>query len=306
MSSVITSLCKKVSQNRGSSYVIGFVGGILAWIPFLIKSGLTQLWSADTLLLLLTISGTVTKFLSGFGIMLTYAAFCSFVFKVARPSLKGNKRRLKVVKLFLLLPAIMIASYAVYVLWHTLMDARALSSLEVLTAIYGLWSLLLTVYVIPALRGQYQPKSKKTKIDSVREAISKGTHKIWKGYQFHIHRDYGVVYASEFERYQSRLDSLRMILGAVLLPLLAVTLVMIPPIAGVILILWIRIFSSEFEPLSRIERLLLVLVVFGVLVLSTMLFLSTSMTGSLLFFNVSYATGIFLSITALGYLVLRT
>ncbi len=305
MSPLSEAICKRVSEKRGLSYAIGLILGLIAWVPFLNIGDLTQLWNSETSLMLLTISGAVAKFLSGFGIMLTYAAFCSLVLRIVSPSMKGKKQRLKTMKILLLLPVLGIVAYAVYLIWHALIDLQALSFIESLTATYGIWSLLLAVYVVPALRGSYRPELQKGSLDKARETLSEGKHRLWRGYQFYIHRDYGKVYASEFERYQTRLNSLRSILGAVLLLPLAVTLFVVPPVAGVTLVLWIRILSAEYRPLTLAERGLLVLIALGILALATYLFLTAIVFTSLLYINVSYALGILLSIGTLGNLLSR-
>ncbi len=306
MSPIFQTICKKVSERKVHGYGAAVLIGLLLWAPSLLSSGLTQIWDPNTLLLLLTISGAISKFLSGFGIMLTYAAFCAVVFKITAPSLKGKKSRLKAVKTFLMAPIIAIVIYAAYVIWKTVMLSGALSSLEVITAIYGAWSLLLAIYIVPAIRGEYQPEFHKGSLDEARETVSEVKHKVWRGYQFYIHRDYGKVYASEYERYRERLNSLRLILGAIMLLPLSIVLAIVPPVAGITVVLWIRLLSTDYQPLSRAERLLLVFLVLTLLGFITYLFLSPGVAMSLFYLNLSYATGIFVSIIVLAYVILRS
>ncbi len=96
------------------------------------------------------------------------------------------------------------------------------------------------------------------------------------------------MYAAEFERLQGSLDGIRGRLSGILLLPLALILLLFPPLMGVVLVLWVRLFSLEKKPLTKGERLLLCNVSAGILLLSLFvnLFLSMPMMTSYFDFGI--------------------
>ena len=118
-------------------------------------------------------------------------------------------------------------------------------------------------------------------------------------------KDYGKAYAKEFERYASQLDKIRAQLSGILLLPLCLTLCVFPPLALVLLLVWIRLFSLENKPLLPYERGVLVIAVLFVLILSSFVFLTIDLSMSLLYLDVAYGFGIIVSILTLAVVVVR-
>ncbi|MBE0526471.1 MAG: hypothetical protein IH631_05980, partial [Candidatus Thorarchaeota archaeon] len=120
-----------------------------------------------------------------------------------------------------------------------------------------------------------------------------------------LRKDYGSVYAKEFERYGLRLFMIRSILsGLVLLPI-SLILITITPLAILSIALWIRIFSLYYEHFSGLERGLLILVTVSVALLTTIAFFQPDLIAFNGFFDVSYGIGLLSGIILLFAIILR-
>jgi hypothetical protein len=297
-----------LSKRLRSFYLTGFlVGSLLLFVILLMNNwNLQTLMDSASILFLITISGTVMKFLSGLGIMLTYATVCSIVFRAASKSMKRSPRTAKAVKVLLLVPIGAIAIYAVYKLYLALLFSETLSFIETIVAVYGIWSLVIMVYAIPLIRKQYDPQFQSGVVDDAKGRLGEAKHTLWKGYQIRVHGDYGTVYAREFERYQDRINLIRVRLSAFLLPALCIVLSVFPPVAGLILVLWIRTLFIHEQPMKIYERFLLVVIILAVLLISTAIFLLFEITPLLVYLDTAYALGIVASILVLAFVVVSS
>ncbi|MFW9849679.1 MAG: hypothetical protein ACFFF4_11080 [Candidatus Thorarchaeota archaeon] len=297
-----------ISSRLREVYILVFLVGLIPLLILLSQSSwdFTLLLNSSIMLGLFTISGVTMKFLSGIGIMLTYASFCTIIFKLTSDAMKGSKNRAKTVKILLLLPLIGIGVYGGYRLFTAILFSESLGFLEILISLYGVWSLVVTIYILPAVRGQYQPDYKESTTDKIRKKVDNFGYSLWRGYQTKVAKDYGKAYAKEFERYASQLDKIRAQLSGILLLPLCLTLCVFPPLALVLLLVWIRLFSLEKRPLSTYERGVLIFAVLLVLILSTFIFLTIDLSMSLLYLDVAYGVGIIVSILILAVVVIRS
>jgi hypothetical protein len=255
---------------------------------------------------LFTVSGTTMKFLSGIGIMLTYASFCTIVFKISSDSVKGREGRAKTIKMVLLLPLFAIGIYGGYRLLTALLFSETLGFLEILVSLFGVWSLVFSIYILPAIRGQYRPDYEESTTDKIRKRVDGVGYSLWRGYQTKIAKDYGKAYAKEFERYAAQMDKIRAQLSGVLLLPLCLTLTVFPPLALVLVLVWIRSFTLHDKPLLIYERILLTVAVLFVLLLSSFVFLAVDLSMSLVFLDTAYGIGIIVSILILIAIVARS
>ncbi|MGY5876738.1 MAG: hypothetical protein RTU30_13400 [Candidatus Thorarchaeota archaeon] len=297
-----------LSKRLRTFYLTGLLVGSLLFLFVLAMNN----WNLETLLgstiitTLIAISGTAMKFLSGLGIMLTYATVCSVVFRATSKSMKRSPRTAKAVKVLLLVPIGAIAFYAIYKMYLALLLSETLTLIETLVAIYGIWSLVILVYAIPLIRKKYDPKFQSGTIDDTKGRLGEVKHTLWKGYQIRVHGDYGTVYAREFERYQDRINLIRIRLSAILLPALCIVLSIFPPLACLIIILWVRTLFIHDQPMTRYERFLLVVIVLAVLLISTAIFFLFEITLLLVYFDTAYSLGIFTSILVLAFVVITS
>jgi len=267
---------------------------------------LDLLLGSPTLILLVGLSTSIMKFLSGIGIMLTYASFCSFVFRKTSGIMRSKSKTVTYVKLLLGLPVVAIAGYAVLKLYAALLLGETLTLLETLLSLYGVWSVVVTVYVFPALTGNLLHEGDAGIIAGVRSRLGRARYSLWKGYQFRIRKDFGKVYAKEFERYHDRIETIRGQLSGLLLLPMCVVLVVVPPLAALLFVLWFRILSLDKVPLSRAEVALLVVSSLCVLLVSSLFFLDAEILSIMSVLNLAYGLGILGSILLLAYVISKS
>ncbi len=304
----MSKVLSKPTSKYGVGYIFGFVIGFVPFIVLLFQNNwdFNILLNSGPMVGLFTISGTTMKFLSGIGIMLTYASFCTVMFKLSSDAMKRSKDRARTIKVILLLPLVGIGVYGGYRLVSAFFFSQFLGFIEILVSLFGIWSLVLSIYVLPAVRGQYRPDYKVSTTDKILRRVDNFGYSLWRGYQTKVVGDYGKAYAKEFERYATRMDKIRAQLSGVLLLPLCLTLSAFPPLAAVLLLLWIRSFSLDTKPLLTYERGLLVIAVLFVLILSTFVFLTINLSMSLIFLDSAYGIGILVSILILAAIVIRS
>jgi hypothetical protein len=304
----IREFSKRIANNPIASYFTAIVVGCFIFLVFMFyyQWDLIAFISSNTMFVMTAISGTVIRFLSGLGITLTYAALCQFIFTRSSGFVKGKKKRVRILKLFVLLPILVIVAYAAYKFANAALYSNPLTILELLLAIGGVWSLMIMVYAIPASRSEYKPEFEDDKTDEIKSKLEEFKDSIWKGYQSKVHKEYGKVQAKEFEKYHRKIDEIRQRLSAILILPLSLILLVFPPLTGIGIILWIRSFSLDDKALAKVENFLLIIVVVGVIVVSSIMFLFVDVAALVIFFDSAYAVGMVLSITVLGIMIVRT
>lgn len=303
----LRQLSEKIADKQRNSYLIALAIGLILYIILLFFNSwnpislITGVFSIE----LSVVSGVIMRFLSGLGLSLTYATFCSLMFKYLAPLMKGSKTRAKVVIVIVLIPALGIVAYGLYTIWSALYIARTLTDIEFLSMIFGVWSLMIMVYVLPIIKGEYSPEIEQTGVSKAQQKVGNWKFSVWKGYKSHLRKDYGGVYEKEFERYGLRLFMIRAILsGLVLLPI-SLILIDIAPLAVLSIVLWLRMFSLNHKNFSGLERSLLILVTICVAVLTTLAFFRPALIGYTMFFDVSYGIGLLSGIILLFAIILK-
>jgi hypothetical protein len=178
--------------------------------------------------------------------------------------------------------------------------------LHTLIAVYGVWSLMLMVYGVPVVLGNYNPNAKRGMLERVGEKANGLKHSLWSGYQSYVWKEYGKVYSVEFERYRKRMTEIRAALSAFLLLPLSFLLMLFPPLGVLGIALWFRIFSLDYKPFSTLERVLIMSVVLVVALVTTYLFLIVDLVGLVIYFDIAYAIGMFGSIVLLGFVIWKS
>ncbi len=294
----ILGLGKKERYSRFRTYyILSFIIGTIAFLVLLYVNAwdLTQILNSTTLITLLTISGSVMKFMGGIGIALTYASIGGFVFRQVSDTIRGNKTKAQRMKMALTIPLVVIIIYAGWKLYDAFFATGTLSLLEILITLYGVWSLLLTVYLIPVVKSEYNPEYEESRIDAIKKRFGALKFSLWKGYQTHIYKEHGKVYAAEFQKYADRINGIRMQLSGIMLLPTCFMLLIFPPLAFPVFILSLRVFTIDDEPLVKAERGLLVLAVLILLGLSTAVFLLIDTTALLFYFDLAYGIGLIMS-----------
>lgn len=289
-------------------YVVAFLVGLTVymlllyvniWSPWLSFSSMVSfhMLSSGAIMLL--------RFLGGVGIAITYAAFCSFVLQTISPWLKNRRRRADLVKALLGVLGAVLLAYATYTLLMPIQGTRAANMFDTLGALFGIWSLMLLVYVVPIVRNHYNPLREEARIGQLRNRLKYATYSIWRGYSYYLRKEYGKIYSSEFRNYGEQLDNLRTILSGILLLPISLTLIAVTPLTTVSAALWRRMFSLQQAPFSRGERFLFVGIAIAVAIASTLFFLIPVLGGSVMYLDLSYGAGMLTGILLLLLIVTR-
>lgn len=303
---ILREISEVIANKQRISYSITIVIGLILyaillyfnnWNPISLITGVFSLE-------LSVVSGVVMRFLSGLGLSLSYATLCSLMFRYLASQVKGSRTKTKISVTIVLIPAIALIFYALCTIWGAFYLVKTLSDFELLSMIFGVWSLMVMVYVLPIIKGEYTPEIEQSK-ESKAQKAGNWKFSVWKRYKSGLRKDYGSVYAAEFERYGLRLFMIRSILsGLVLLPI-SLILITITPLAIFSIVLWIRMFSLDYKQFSDIERGLLVLVTLSVALLTTITFFQSDLIAYNNFFDVAYGIGLLSGIILLFIIVLR-
>ena len=132
----------------------------------------------------------------------------------------------------------------------------------------------------------------KKRLQKQKKTVGNWTFSVVQGYRTFFTRDYGRVYQSEFQRYRSRMFSIRVILSGLLLLPIALSLVLIPPLAAISMLLWIRMFSLNYKHLSNLERGLLILLTLSIGLLTTFTIIQSGLSELRVIFDTSYGFGL--------------
>jgi len=296
-----------ITKNIRELYVTAIVIGLILMIGlFYINAwDLSTLISADYMVFLFSMSSVTMKVLSGIGLMLTYASICGFLFRRFSNRMKGNPSLARRIKLALLIPVIIIAAYGLSKIVLVYSSSESII-LELLLTIYGIWSLMLSIYVIPVIQGRFQPEYKTSRKGEIQKRYGDAKFSLWSGYQTRLHKEHGKVYAKEFERYGERMDHLRAQLSGVMLFPLGIALIVLPPIVLPLFVLWLRSFTLHKKPLTLFERIYLAIMAIGIMLLSTFTVLVLDVAVTQILLDTVYGLGILASIIALGYIVLSS
>lgn len=303
----LRELGKRIAYKQRFSYILALVIGLILYTVLLFFNNwnpislITGVFSLE----LSVVSGIIMRFLSGLGLSLTYATFCSLMFRWLSPLMKGGKTRTKVVVGIILIPALGVIVYSLYTIWGALYLARSLTDIEFLSMIFGVWSLMVMVYVLPTIRGEYTPELEQTGVSKAQQKAISWKFSVWKGYKSYLRKDYGRVYEKEFERYGQRLYTIRAILSGLLLVPISLILVTITPLAILSIVMWIRMFSLNHKHFSILERGLLILVTLSVALLTTIAFFQSELIVYSTFFDVSYGIGLLSGVILLFIIILR-
>jgi len=236
---------KRIADKQRSSYILALVIGLFLYAILLSFND----WNPISLITggfsleLSVVSGIIMRFLSGLGLSLTYATFCTLMFRWLSPLMKGGKTKTKIVVGIILIPALGVVVYSLYTIWGAVYLARSLTDYEFLSMIFGIWSLMIMVFVLPTIRGEYTPEIEQTGVSRAQQKASNWKFSVWKGYKSYLRKDYGRVYEKEFERYGQRLYMIRAILSGLLLVPISLVLVTITPLAILCIVMWLRMFS---------------------------------------------------------------
>lgn len=302
-------LSTKIAKKLTLSYFIAFIIGNVILISIIAFNNwnISSLLEKKSLLTLLLISGITMRFLSGVGLAITFAMISSFAFKTFSDQLKGEKKRAEQMKTFFVICAFILFAYGMFVGITALFFTRDLTSFEkFVSIIFGLWSLIILVYLLPTIKREYDPYYKEGTFDKVKHGFSGFKYSIWRGYKSKIRKDYGAVYAKEYDRYKMKIESLRDKLSGFLLFPFSFILLPIAPLMCLSFVLWVRIFSLSEKQFTKGEIMLLCGLLCTILVLGSILFMTAAVSQFIPYYTGAYALGLCISMMYLIRILLKS
>ncbi|MHA1323985.1 MAG: hypothetical protein ACTSRL_14455 [Candidatus Helarchaeota archaeon] len=295
----------RITENLLLIYLLAFLAGLIPFLGILVYYNwdISQFWTIGFLTSLMTVSGSVMKFIGGLGLILTYAWGCAFALKLFSPQIKGRRNLAERLKLILILGSFALAAYGIYNILTSLTSLPDITLLTYLFTIYGICSLMLVVYLIPAIKEEFQPIAKPTRWERIKGKFGGFKYSLWKGYQTRVRKDFGKVFAKEYDHYKTDLEDMRDQLSGVLLAPITIIFIGFLPLFGVSIILWLRIFSQAKKPFLKLEKLLLSISIGCLLVFAIILFIVITDPFLMAIFNIVYGIGLIFSVILFMYVL---
>ncbi|TFF94910.1 hypothetical protein EU546_04270, partial [Candidatus Thorarchaeota archaeon] len=180
------------------------------------------------------------------------------------PWLRGKTRTTAFVKVLLAVLGFLVLTYAAFSLMTAFQGTAITDTFETLATLFGIWSLVLLVYIAPIVKNEYAPLLEEGRIAEIQGRFRNITHSLWRGYSYYLRKDYGSIYSSDFQVYGEELDKLRAMLSGILLLPISMLLVSITPLTTLSVAVWRRMFTLQQSPFSRGERILLTIIALSI------------------------------------------
>jgi hypothetical protein len=253
--------------------------------------------SNPTVVLALGLSEVVVRVLAGFGLLATYLVICEGMLVQLSTTLKRRRTTAKTVFGFLIFLPVLLPIYSALRLLFSWFYASPTTLFDMIYLLVGMWGLIISVYLLPISRGEFNIIVKRSDFKTSEGRIRKLGRKVKKLYHEKIRKQYAEAYRIEVERIRQRLNAHRAEMGTALLLPFALGSLAVPPIAFLFVVLLIkgsiRVSSAGYGFLDR-SILVAVMIAAGVLA-SIQTFVSL---GSLqLMLDISYLIG-----TLIGYI----
>ena len=228
MSQILKDLSEKISEKLLISYMIAALVGTVPFLIIMFAFGWNvRIFTTMPFFQFFTaVSGTTMKFLGGLGMSITYTTVVILFFKIFSKKMKGKKQFVKGMKLIFTILSFALIIYGIYI-FITGLNKLPGTILEIFTQlIFGMFTLIISVYMIPVIKDIYQPFHEEGATERVKGKLGNIKYSLWKGYKSRIRKDYGTVEAAEYEKLKDEIDDFRSQLSAILLIPLAFALVL--------------------------------------------------------------------------------
>lgn len=192
------------------------------------------------------------KFLSGFGIILSIVSFGIFVFQKFEEQFKGeeNKKKLKAFQILLIvLPIVLIVYYGPWKISQSFIEQGAQDNIiDKLIFVYGICSLLVTLYVVPLVQGEFTTVTTVSTGEMIKSTLTKGVRG-FKKRMFSWRKNFAKAQLQDQLSLRDFLDLWRQRLAVVALVVLGVGSLVFTPITVIMIGMWIRVyFLTERRP----------------------------------------------------------
>ncbi|MFW9782027.1 MAG: hypothetical protein ACFFFB_07065 [Candidatus Heimdallarchaeota archaeon] len=199
------------------------------------------------------------KLLSGFGLIITVANLILWILN--RFTEKFSKKHVQLLVIFqVIVPGILIG-YAIYTIFSSLNSTTPSTGLDywvdLLLFLYGTLSLIISLYIVPLIREEFQEAVEKGVIKRIKTSGKKIGRKLKKRY-FNWRGKYAKVQIQDQMSLGEVLDIWRNRFAVYLLIPIAIGSIVFTPVAFVCIIYWLKIFIFDKGEPKLYERIALI------------------------------------------------
>ncbi|MFX1325179.1 MAG: hypothetical protein ACFE8N_09485 [Promethearchaeota archaeon] len=241
------------------------------------------------------------KLLSGFGLIITVANVILWILN--RFTEKFSKKQVQILVIFqVIVPGILIG-YAIYTIFSALSPSTTSTDLEywvdLLLFLYGILSLIISLYIIPLIREEFQEAVEKGVIKRIKSGGKRIGRKLKKRY-FNWRGKYAKVQIQDQMSLGEVLDIWRDRFAIYLLIPIAIGSIIFTPVAFVCIIFWLKIFVFDKGEPKLYERIALIASMSWVAVITSLsyafdLIFYTSITQWFWTIQIFYLVGVIIS-----------
>jgi hypothetical protein len=196
--------------------------------------------SSPIVSLALSLSETVVRFLSGFGLVLTYLAVFEGILIHLSTAFKGKKTTAKSVFGLLVFIPILLPVYSAVRLSYSWFYGSPTTLFDMIYLLAGMWGLIISIYLLPISRGEFSVTARRSDFETSESKTKKLGRNVKKLYHEKIRKQYAEAYRIEVVRMRERLNAWRGYIGTALLLPFALGSLVLPPVAFLFIVLCIK------------------------------------------------------------------
>ena len=193
----------------------------------------------------------IIKFLSGFGLILSIANGFLIILDKTKEKIAKNKKIVNYIIIFQIVIPLILIGYAIYAIFSSYYDWGTTQGIglwfDLILYIYGIASLLLTLYVIPIIREEFQDAADQGFFKRFKKGAKQAGRGIKKKY-YGFRKEYAKKQIQDQKTLKDLLGVWRHKFAIYLLVPFAIGTLIFTPIAFVCLAFWIKIFIIDKDP----------------------------------------------------------
>lgn len=216
---------------------------------------------------------TTIKFLAGFGLIIGIISIGQFVLEKFSDQFKGkeNQERLTILMVGLVvIPIILFIYNIVKIVQSYLIQASSQTLVDNLLFIYGIGSLLVSLYIVPVIKGEFAVVTTVSTGDMIKKSAKK-TYRGFKKRLFQLTNNFGKANLQDQKLLKEYLSVWRQRIAVIALIALGLGSFVFTPICAILVISWVRIYFLTKRPFSKYEAILLVCAIGAITLISILM-----------------------------------
>ncbi|MFX0083449.1 MAG: hypothetical protein ACFE94_17010 [Candidatus Hodarchaeota archaeon] len=194
----------------------------------------------------------IVKFLSGFGLILSIANGFLILLDKTKEKMAKNKKFVNYIVIFQILIPIVLIVYATYAIFSSYFEWGGTQEgfglvFDLIIYIYGIASLLITLYIIPIIREEFQDAADQgffKRFKKGAKQVGRGIKKKYYGFR----KEYAKKQIQDQKTLKDLLEVWRHKFAIYLLIPFAIGTLIFTPITFVCLLFWIKVFIIDKDP----------------------------------------------------------